>query len=579
MRAYRYWMAWLFSGLMTVSSSGLEVFRPKIGVPEFTQPGSTFRVEVLAPAGLSSNGWSVVLANDLRAWSNSVVEQVSYGPYVYNNSLTGYRLLVRSPSDAPPEVFSLEVRHVSAGAATNRHAVSLVPSLESDFYLLHYADPQVSGSNALYASGMNSPNGSVQEIYWHASVFSLMNPRFLFDTGDEVNDGDVDTVNRYAQYLNAINTMGPPLLITRGNNDRGDFGHWKTNLGQAAYSMKMGSFYIGMNDTRGNEMYSWMTNDYATSFADTNIRYRLIGQHFNSNGDGKNVYFFTPSVGQYPNLMLVGHVHVFSTIQSSPYAVLSSGPAYNYGAVSLLPFHKNGTNWLCPGATNHPAGTRFDVVGDWGAPKVTCAYGFANDGMAYTNTAIITNSLSFRFWDGRIRFLMHHAARGYIVNGGSVLAQYDYAGGSNTAVLVQVDIRPNALTTLSIARVDSDEDDIPDAWELSWFGDLVTATNNTDFDLDAVLDRQEYVAGTNPKDSTSWLKTGSLCFSPLQELLLRWSSVTGKYYDVLANAQVDLDSGTAASVSSNVYATPPENTFTTAVDQSEFKFYWIRTRE
>ena len=106
----------------------------------------------------------------------------------------------------------------------------------------------------------------------------------------------------------------------------------------------------------------------------------------------------------------------------------------------MFSFYKSGTNWLCPGRTNHPGGTQFTPVLDWGTGKVVCAYAFANDGTAFTNTARITNSLAFNFWDGRVRFLMNKARGGYKVVGGSELAEYDYGNGTNTAVLVRVNI-------------------------------------------------------------------------------------------------------------------------------------------
>lgn len=221
--------AWGAAGV--AASAGLSVFRPHFGVPVFVEPGGAFTAEVVAAYGLATDQWSAVAANDLRSWTCSV-EQVSHGWVVYNNSATGYALRVRVPSGISPEVFRLAVSHPSGGAATNRHAVSVVPCLETNFYILHYADPQASASNALAANGMNTPYGSIEEMYWHAPVFTLVNPRFLFDTGDELDDGDVDTVNRYAQYRNAADTFGPPLVITRGNNDRGDFGHWRPTSGR-----------------------------------------------------------------------------------------------------------------------------------------------------------------------------------------------------------------------------------------------------------------------------------------------------------------------------------------------------------
>ncbi|MFH0953892.1 MAG: hypothetical protein V1873_06150 [Verrucomicrobiota bacterium] len=549
------------------------IFRPRIGVPAFAETGGVFNAEVVASAGLSSNEWTAKLVNDLRAWTNCVVEQAQHGWYVYNNSATGWQLRIRVPAGISPELFKLVVSHPSGGTATNLHAVQIVPALETDFYILHYADPQASASNALYASGMNSPYGSIQELYWHAPVFNLINPRFLFDTGDEMDDGDVDTANRYRQYLNAMETLTVPLLITRGNNDRGDFNHWKANLGQATYSITLGSFYIGVKDYNSNEQLEWFTNDYASSFSDPSITFRLFGQHYSSGGSS-----YAPAAGQYPSLMLVGHGHTFTTMQTSPYYVLQSGPAHNYGGTALFEFRKSGTNWLSPGTTNHPAGTRFYAVGDWGAPLVSNAFASANNGSPYANTATITNGLGLDFWDGRVRFLLRHARRGYQVAGGEKLAEYDYADGSNTAVLVRVNIARGTSTVVSVYRVDSDDDGMPDDWEQTNFHDLVTATATSDYDHDAQLDWEEYVTGSQPTNVASvWGLSHDPADAATNRFVIRWLSASNRLYDVFQTTSL-LDS--FGPLSTDLPSSPPENAYTDTVYGAEpASFYRVRVRE
>lgn len=539
------------------ASADVFIFRPRIGCPAFAEPGGAFNVEVQASASLSSNAWTATLANDLREWTNGVVEQARHGWHVYNNSATGWSLSVRVPADIPPEVFRLVISHPSGGTATNTHCVGVVPAFDTDFYILHYADPQASASNALAASGMNTPYGSIQEMYWHTPVFNLINPRFMFNTGDELDDGDVDTVNRYRQYLNAVETLTVPLLTTRGNNDRGDFGHWKTNLGQATYSITLGSFYICMKDYNSNEQLSWFTNDYASSFADTNIRFRLFGQHYSSGASS-----FAPPSGQYPNLMLVGHGHTFTTLQTAPYYILESGPAHYYGATALFPFYKNGTNWLSPGTTNHPGGTGFPAVGDWGAAIVSSRYANANNGTAHSNTVTITNALALDFWDGRVRFLMRQAAGGYVVSGGEVLAEYDCHGDTNTAVLVRVDIAPRTNSTVSIRRYDSDEDGMPDAWELAQFNDLVTASATSDYDHDTQLDLEECIAGTEATNDQSFWRILDIASGLSTGVVLRWASASSRVYSVYGATNLD---GSYISLATNLPASPPENAHTDTV--------------
>ncbi len=572
LRSGAIWLAGCGLLLCCPVAEALHLFRPKIGVPEFTVPGGTFRAEVKAAAGLASNQWAIFLANDLRAWTNCALERVAYGPYVNNGSCTGYELTVRVPTNVPPELFKVIVGHPGDGAATNRGALSVVTNLDTDFYILHYADPQHETSNAVYASGMSGTHGSIQEIYWHAPAFRLINPRFFFNTGDEIDNGYTDTTNRYAQYLNAVSEFNAPLLISRGNNETTDLGFWETNISPATFSITMGSFYVCLKDYISDTAIDWFRADYSNSFRNTNITFHLFGQHYNSGSSA-----FSSIAGQYPDLMLVGHNHSFSTLSTSPYYVLSSGAAFNYGSTAFFEFRKNGTNWLCPGRTNHPGGTRFYPVGDWGATNLSSTFASPNDGAAFTNSVRITNNLAFTFWDGRVRFLVRKARFGYQVAGGLELAEYDY-NGTNTAVLVKVNIASNAVTVVSVYRSDSDADGMPDEWEMANFTNLTTAGTNTDYDFDELLDWQEYTAGTQPTNDDSYFQAlvGAGTPSP-SGFVVRWSSISNRHYDIsrstnLASGFSDLAGAT------NLPATPWENSWTDSVGGIGAAYYRVGVR-
>lgn len=57
------------------------------------------------------------------------------------------------------------------------------------------------------------------------------------------------------------------------------------------------------------------------------------------------------------------------------------------------------------------------------------------------------------------------------------------------------------------AQADSDGDELPDNWEILNFGSLTNSAGGApeDFDHDHFNDRSEYIAGTDPKDATSYL--------------------------------------------------------------------------
>ena len=75
-------------------------------------------------------------------------------------------------------------------------------------------------------------------------------------------------------------------------------------------------------------------------------------------------------------------------------------------------------------------------------------------------------------------------------------------------------------------RVDLDGDGIPDYWEIVQFGSIGIANGLSDFDGDDFLDRDEYIAGTNPRDPDSLLKIADLGFRPGGRIAITWDSTT-----------------------------------------------------
>ncbi len=90
---------------------------------------------------------------------------------------------------------------------------------------------------------------------------------------------------------------------------------------------------------------------------------------------------------------------------------------------------------------------------------------------------------------------------------------------------------------LNLQRIlDSDANTLPDWWEKLYFG-VYTGTSLTgDLDRDGLLNGQEYLAGTNPKNPASALRVLSTRKSPVTGLMtLTWASVPGKRYQIYAN--------------------------------------------
>jgi hypothetical protein len=78
--------------------------------------------------------------------------------------------------------------------------------------------------------------------------------------------------------------------------------------------------------------------------------------------------------------------------------------------------------------------------------------------------------------------------------------------------------------------VDTDGDRMPDVWEQAYFGTLAR-DGSGDFDGDGMTDLQEYIAGTDPTDATSYLKIDSISGAP-NATTLQFTAVSNKTYSL-----------------------------------------------
>lgn len=124
--------------------------------------------------------------------------------------------------------------------------------------------------------------------------------------------------------------------------------------------------------------------------------------------------------------------------------------------------------------------------------------------------------------------------------------------------------------------VDSDGDGIADAWELQHFGNLTTANAKSDFDGDGFTDLQEYLAGTDPKDASSYLRITASTTAPMGATnMLTWTSVPTRNYHV----QESLSLSPPAWYDSALGLISPDGAFTTrnvADSNAPIRFYRVQ---
>jgi hypothetical protein len=109
-----------------------------------------------------------------------------------------------------------------------------------------------------------------------------------------------------------------------------------------------------------------------------------------------------------------------------------------------------------------------------------------------------------------------------------------FAYSANTGWISLSGAGINLFTTSIFPGVDTDSDGIPDAWERQFAGNLTTLTATGDRDGDGELDKEEYLADTNPFDVNDSLRITAFNLVPSMSNLT-WTSKPSRKYRIESN--------------------------------------------
>jgi hypothetical protein len=150
-----------------------------------------------------------------------------------------------------------------------------------------------------------------------------------------------------------------------------------------------------------------------------------------------------------------------------------------------------------------------------------------------------------------------------------------------TRVVADVDTNNNKTAFAVNLWIDTDGDGVPDNWMMQYFGHADGQAGDLsrpqdDADGDGMSNLAEYLAGTSPKDASSYLRITSVAVGGRNGVQVVWGSATNKLYSVERGAALGAG-GTFTNIAEHILSTPPENGYldVTATNSSAF-FYRIR---
>jgi hypothetical protein len=139
---------------------------------------------------------------------------------------------------------------------------------------------------------------------------------------------------------------------------------------------------------------------------------------------------------------------------------------------------------------------------------------------------------------------------------------------------------------------DQDNDGLPDDWEQEHFGSPIAASPDADDDNDGYTNRDEYWAGSNPTNASSFFMfdtfapTGTLevvvvndetgVVLHVESMLLSWASFSNRVYTVYGQTN---PASQKYLLDPRVYATPPMNSYLDPTNSTALRFYSIGVLE
>jgi hypothetical protein len=436
------------------------ILRPLSNIPTIVKRDSMLTIQATADPGIT--GWTAGL----------VFEDLSYDlpllNAVYDTGLQRWFIDFGLPTNAPVELYDLWL--AAPGIIdTVKNAVKIIDDYKTDYYFIQITDTHLPTNMYYYEPGAQQDTSNMADVWSLIKDFNVINPEFVFHTGDLVNEGELEDylgLRYFSRAQRLLENFDMPVYVGAGNHDIGGWLETPVADGTARQDWWRFFGWKYLNQTSGDGPFN---QDYYFDYGNT----RYIDLEAYDNYDSWRYEIYGPS--SFTSQQLVWLNNLIGATDPSKWIVTlihydfldqfnltTMGIDMNLwghihsdqGSIYTQPYDLS-TNNVCNGERSfrvvkvdsqglHP---QLTMSSGSNGQNFTIGYSPANDGTHDSVTATIVNNYNFTFNHGQVVFRMPGASSYNVTNG--QLWQRITHSDSTVSCYVEVSLTANATTTVT----------------------------------------------------------------------------------------------------------------------------------